>query len=273
MSPSRPRTKSIQVNDVLKAIDVLAPPATAEDWDPTGLLLGDPSDTVKGAVVSIDLTFEAVQKAKNLGYNLVITHHPCIFPKQRGLARVVSGSPIFEALRAGIAVAAYHTQFDRSALEVPHWVSQGLGFSMEGRLFERGGISGVVAGEGYGIWGNFRKPKSFAELTKGVNRLFDVNGFWITKPIPKLVRKVGFVAGKGASFVEFAASLKLDVLITGEAGYHVVLGAARKGMVVLELGHRQSEKFFLKTMKSWLTDLGIPVAEENSATQVIWQEE
>jgi len=56
-------------------------------------------------------------------------------------------------------------------------------------------------------------------------------------------------------------------MITGEAGYHVALGGARSGMMVLELGHRQSEKFFVPTIKGWLSELGLRSVGLDQATQ------
>ena len=78
------------------------------------------------------------------------------------------------------------------------------------------------------------------------------------------------MAGKGASFIEAALHSKCDVFITGEAGYHSALDGARRGMAVVELGHRESEQFFLKTVKKWLMAEGLRSVELNQATQKVW---
>ena len=96
----------------------------------------DPNWKTDGAVVCIDLTAEAIEEARSKGYRLIVNHHPCIFPKSRGLSQVVAGSLVFEALRHGIAVVAAHTNFDRSALEVVRSVSEGLGVTPKGRLYD-----------------------------------------------------------------------------------------------------------------------------------------
>jgi dinuclear metal center YbgI/SA1388 family protein len=369
--------KKNSISDVLRALNQRAPLTTAEDWDNVGLLLGNPQDEVKGAVVSIDLTFEAVEFAQKTGANLIVNHHPCIFPKSRGLTNVTSGTPVFEAIKNGISVAAYHTNFDQCSFEVLQSVSQGLGLQLKGRLFEKsshsllklvvfvprshleqvraavfeagagrmgcydscgfstegegtfrgdegtqpfvgkpgkletaneirfetilpGGLKDVVVkamlnahpyeevaydllaveqtpsqeglmfGLGYGFWGEFPSMKPFSEVAKDVKSLFDINGFWITNPAPTHVTKVGFVAGKGASFVDAEIADQCDLLITGEAGYHVALGGSRRGLAVMELGHRESEKFFIVTMKDWLSRLGLKVVEAQTPTQTIW---
>jgi dinuclear metal center YbgI/SA1388 family protein len=365
------------VGEVIRSLNGRAPLGTAAEWDNVGLLIGDPQTQVSGAVVSIDLTFEAVDLAIQNKYNLIINHHPCIFPKSKGLSRIVSGSPIFKAIQNGISVAAYHTNFDQSSLEVVRRVAQGLGLQPKGRLFDKASQSlmklvafvpethlesvrialweagaghvgnydfcsfgtsgegtfrgtsdaqpflgsrgqlekvaetrletvfprglknnvvealmeahpyeevaydlyaieqsidskGLISGLGYGFWGEFPSMKPFSDVVKDVKSLFDINGFWITNPVPSHVTRVGFVAGKGASFVEAASAVQCDLFITGEAGYHIALGSSRRGLAVMELGHRESETFFVETMKNWLSLLGLEIAEAQTPTQKIW---
>ena len=138
-------TRSVQktVGQILQIFESLAPSETAEEWDNVGLLVGDPEWKTPGAVLSIDLTWQAIETASAKGYKLIINHHPCIFPKGRGPSRIAknSGSTtsalIFEAVRRGIAVIATHTNFDQCALEVVDQVSQGLGVEALGRLIDK----------------------------------------------------------------------------------------------------------------------------------------
>ncbi|MCM2324302.1 MAG: Nif3-like dinuclear metal center hexameric protein [Oligoflexia bacterium] len=354
------------LSQIVSALEARAPSSTAESWDNVGLLVGDPDWKTSGAVISIDLNPEAIAEAKRRKYRLIVNHHPCIFPRGRGLSRILAGEDktgfVFEAIRQGIAVAAYHTNFDKCALEVVQAAAQGLGVRPEGRLLDKPSGSlvklsvfvpashleavrtalcasgaghigrydsctfgtegegtfrgdhatkpflgvpgilekaretrletvfprgmeqrvlkalfaahpyeevafdlypveqepagkGLVSGLGYGFWGDFPRPKPFSDLLKGVKSLFKLNGFLLTEPTSRLkkVRRVGFVAGKGDSFIPAAAAAGCDVFITGEADYHMALDGARRGMAVLELGHTESERFFLSTMKSWVS--------------------
>lgn len=375
--------KPKKISEILQFLESKAPRGTAESWDNVGLLLGDPSWETSGAIVSIDLTPETLREAKARKYRLIVNHHPCIFPRGRGLSRVVGGQGggiseiVFEALREGIAVIASHTNFDQCAMEVVQTVADGLGAKPMGRLLEkpagsllklvvfvptthidavraavceagagqignydfctfsgsgegtfRGGegtnpflgspgrlesaselrletilprgmeksvikamlkahpyeevaydlypveqappAKSIVRGMGYGFWGEFESPRAFSEVLKDVRDLFTVSGFLLTDPPPANVKRIAFAAGKGASFVETAASLGVDLFITGEAGYHTALDGSRKKMAVLELGHRESEKFFLQTMSDWLKESGTGTTVLNVPTQKIW---
>lgn len=373
------------VGEVIRLLEAHAPSGTAESWDNVGLLVGDPNWKTSGAIVTIDLSEKALQMAQAKGIRLVINHHPCIFPKSKGISKITAGSDksglIFEAIRRGIAVAACHTNFDRCALEVPQVISKGLGLVPRGRLIDkpqgslvklsvfvpdthvnsvrealfqagaghignydycsfgaeglgtfRGSSStqpflgtpgqlesaqetrletviprgmekavlrallaahpyeevaydlypveqapsgaGLVRGLGYGFWGEFPQPKPFSEVSRSVRRLFQVDGFLMTEPAPKKIRRVAFAAGKGASVIGAAASLGCDLMITGEAGYHEALAASVGGsMAVMELGHRESEFFFVETVKGWLKRKkfeGFKAVGLDLRTQKIW---
>jgi putative NIF3 family GTP cyclohydrolase 1 type 2 len=135
--------------------------------------------------------------------------------------------------------------------------------------------TGLVKGLGYGFWGDFAKPRAFSEVLRDVRRLFKVEGYLLTEsesfqlgqPKGKKIRRVAFAAGKGASVVPAAASLGCDLMITGEAGYHEALAARSSSMSVVELGHTESERFFVKTVRSWLKRSGVQATELYVRTQ------
>lgn len=80
---------------------------------------------------------------------------------------------------------------------------------------------------------------------------------------------MAFVAGKGSGFIAAAASAGCDLFVTGETGYHDALSASRRGMTVIELGHRESERFYLKVMSEWLAEMGLRIAELNVPIQEV----
>jgi dinuclear metal center YbgI/SA1388 family protein len=131
------------IAQVLQHLETQAPSGTAEHWDNVGLLTGDPRQRTAGAVIGVDLTEETIELARRKDYRLIVIHHPCIFPRGKGLSRIVNGdagtlsSLIFQAVREGIAVVACHTNFDRCALEVIDEVAGGLKVIPKGRLFDR----------------------------------------------------------------------------------------------------------------------------------------
>ena len=65
--------------NVYKAIDALAPFGGCMEWDNVGLLVGTPEAAVSGVLVTLDVTPQAVETARQRGLNCIVSHHPVIF--------------------------------------------------------------------------------------------------------------------------------------------------------------------------------------------------
>ncbi|MCZ7587127.1 MAG: Nif3-like dinuclear metal center hexameric protein [Deltaproteobacteria bacterium] len=108
-----------RIADCLSLLDELFPPRLAEEKDPIGIQLGDPSEELRGVATALEATLETVQAAADAGANLLVTHHPLLF---RPMARIVAGDPngdiVRLAIARGVTVFACHTNAD--------WVDGGL---------------------------------------------------------------------------------------------------------------------------------------------------
>lgn len=99
------------VRDVLSAIEQVAPPATAAEWDNVGLQLGDPQAPVSRVVTCLDCTMDVLDQAGRGA--LVVTHHPPLFRPVRSLSEATPIGRLFaRAARDQIAIYAAHTNFD-----------------------------------------------------------------------------------------------------------------------------------------------------------------
>ena len=67
------------VRDFYEYLNGIAPFEIQEEWDNSGMLVGDMNSEVTKAAVVLDITPEAVKQAKELGANLIVSHHPVIF--------------------------------------------------------------------------------------------------------------------------------------------------------------------------------------------------
>ncbi|MEO8069273.1 MAG: Nif3-like dinuclear metal center hexameric protein [Flavobacteriales bacterium] len=101
---------------IASIIDVLeqwAPLSLQEDYDNSGLQVGDRGGEVRAALVCIDCNEAIVEEAERDGCNLIICHHPVIF---KGLKRLTGASAVERtiemALRKNIAIYAIHTNLD-----------------------------------------------------------------------------------------------------------------------------------------------------------------
>ena len=102
-----------RVGDWLALLHALYPPGDAESWDNVGLQVGDPDAGTDAVLICLDVTPATLAEAIDLGAGLVVAHHPLLFrPLERLTPDTASGRVALQAARAGIAVAAAHTNLD-----------------------------------------------------------------------------------------------------------------------------------------------------------------
>ncbi len=99
----------MRVQDVIKALEAVAPPALAEEGDNVGLILGDASADVRSIMLCVDLTAPVLKEAA--ASQMVMAYHPPIY---KPVSRLTAGaSPVlYQALRQGLAVYSVHTALD-----------------------------------------------------------------------------------------------------------------------------------------------------------------
>lgn len=103
----------MKLRELTTFLETLAPLDYQEDYDNSGLIIGDPDKEVAGALISLDCTEAVVDEAIAMGYNLVISHHPIVF---RGLKKFTGKNyverVVMKAIKNDIALYAIHTNFD-----------------------------------------------------------------------------------------------------------------------------------------------------------------
>lgn len=103
----------MKIKDIIAPLEKWAPPSLQEDYDNSGLQLGDPHGTVNAVLVCLDCTEAVVEEAAAKGCGLIISHHPVIFRGLKSLAgKGYVERTLLAAIRHGIALYAIHTNLD-----------------------------------------------------------------------------------------------------------------------------------------------------------------
>lgn len=117
----------MQVKDVAKVMEEIAPLTYAEDFDNVGLLVGDYSNNVTGILVTLDTTEEVVEEAIVKNCNLIISFHPIIFS---GLKKLNGNNyvekAVLKAIKNDISIYATHTALDNSKVGVNFKIAEQL---------------------------------------------------------------------------------------------------------------------------------------------------
>ncbi|MGH8875306.1 MAG: Nif3-like dinuclear metal center hexameric protein, partial [Acidimicrobiia bacterium] len=104
------------IGEVLTVLERRADRGKAASWDPVGLQLGDQSVPAARAAVCHEVTEEVLEAVETDPPDLLVAYHPLIF---RPAAHLTAGrSPAgraYRLVRAGVALAVVHTNFDAAA--------------------------------------------------------------------------------------------------------------------------------------------------------------
>ncbi len=222
----------------------LAPLELSEDWDNTGLLLGDPAAPAMRVMTCLTLTADVVDEALAEGAHLVITHHPLPFrPLNRLTTETTTGRLLWRLAKSGIAVYSAHTAWDSAAGGVNDQLASLLGLA---------GVEPLVAspsstqkGLGAGRIGSLSRPQSMpavAETLAGQLSACRPRGV----DSGRLAVRVAIACGSGASLLPAALEHRCDLFLTGEATFHQCLEGREAGISLLLIGHFASERFAME---------------------------
>jgi dinuclear metal center YbgI/SA1388 family protein len=103
------------IQKILKELEKYAPLSYQDEWDNSGIMVGNPTQEVSGVMISLDVTLPVISEAISQKCNLIISHHPLIF---KPLRHIVAGDPSFEIIREAfkndLVIYAMHTNLDNA---------------------------------------------------------------------------------------------------------------------------------------------------------------
>lgn len=237
LAAPEPVGRPLYVGDLEQALLAQFPKDTAEEWDRTGLLVGDPMAEITGVAVALDPTVEAVRKTVERGANVLLTHHPAFLDAPTAFHPFESdslseGAVVYEAIRLGVALVNFHTALDVS--------------SAASRVLP--GLLGL----------EYVHPLEMTTNVLGYGQVCKAHGITVKELVARCVSVFGRmprVWGDPSSVLETVATWTgstggaerlafeqhVDCMVCGEIKYHAALSVSKAGMVVVELGHDVSE--------------------------------
>lgn len=236
----------LPLQQLVAVLEDIAPTYLAEPWDNVGLLVGDPSQTVTGVLLTVDYTPPVAAEARQTQCNTVVAYHPPIF---ENLKRIVAPDPMFEAIRDGIAIYSVHTALDIAEGGTNDALADALG------LIERAPLRPRPDNErqGLGRVGTL-EPTARPVLFERIRHALGVERILVAGPTTGEVRKAAVCAGSCGELFRDALLQKVDLYLTGEMRHHHALEAARAGMTIVAVLHSNSERLALERLKQTLTE-------------------
>lgn len=218
----------MKVCEILRFLDSVSPFETALSFDNVGLLVGNEQDEVSGILVTLDCFDEVIDRAEDLGANLIITHHPIIFSP---LKAVTDESLVYRLISKKISVISVHTNLDIAEGGVNDALCTALG------LYD---VETVVAEDGFllrmGELDEAEDPYGFARHVKET-----LGGGVKFVAGDRDILKVMVCGGSGSDYLFDAFKNGADALVTSDVKHHLFIEAGKLGISLYDAGHFNTE--------------------------------
>lgn len=240
-----------KVGDLLRILDKEYSFFLQEDWDNTGFQFGNYDDPVKGILLSLDITIDAIKFAIENKLNCIITHHPLFFEKIKFLdSKSDSYRKIELLIKNKINVISIHTPLDLHSNGVNKVLADKCFLQNERQVFVE-----YKNGLGYGIFANIDLISCKDYIEKIKENFIQPIVFY--GDIEKNIYKVAVLGDSGAFSINHAISKNVDILISSDFKYHDVQYALENNINIIDLGHYESEVIVLESLLEFLKSKNI----------------
>lgn len=226
------------VNEILTFIESIAPLSMKEDWDRVGLNCGHADQEVTKILVALDPFAHVCQEAKDIGAQLLVTHHALIWEQGFITDQTEQGRNTLFMIENKIAHINAHTNLDCAPGGVNDILANKLGLENIQVIDPQGTDKD---GNEYGLL----RCGTVCEqsLTDFLSRVKDALGCNTLKyaDCGKPVRKVAVGGGACAGFMNQAAQAGCDTFVTADTRYNQFWDAKAMGLHLIDAGHFHTE--------------------------------
>jgi len=234
----------VKCTDVISFMERLAPGELAENWDNTGLLVGNGEANIKKIMLSLDVTMASIEEAVAKKADLIITHHPVIFDDVKRLTEQdFKGKQLYKLIRNGLSVYSAHTNLDYANPGVNSCLADILGVQYT-----------VIMGKGPGICGLLEKKMSLDGFICHVKSSLQAPFLRVVGNAPSGIRKVAVFSGSFDGDLKTVIDSGADALVTGDLKYHIALDACEAGLCIIDAGHFSTERVVLPYLARKLSE-------------------
>jgi len=255
----------VLLREIIDSIESVAPRSAQEEWDNSGMQVGDTGREVSSVLLTTDITEDVVNEAIMHGCQLIVSHHPLLF---RGLKQVCGQTPqariVEQAIKHNIAIYSAHTNLDS--------VEGGINTKLAERLGLQG-VSGLVV-SGLGAIGKLPKPMNYLDFIAYVRDILQCTYVRYTRPAREQIQTVALCGGSGAEFIGEAIAQGADVYITADCKYHEFQDS--DGQIgLIDIDHWISERHAREIFRDILAPLGVKciISKQDKTPIQLWQEQ
>ena len=244
----------MKVREIYKCLNQIAPFEYQEEWDNSGLLVGDMDADVERILVTLDVTDEVVEQAVQAKADLIVSHHPLIFsPITKINTEDFITARILKMANNKINYIAMHTNMDATGLS--DVANEVLKIKKERAIEVNINQNDPKIGMGsMGKFTNDNEKEVDIMLREAVIRTKEGFGLNIVKvygDLDSIISRVAVCTGAGKSMIEECIKEKCDLLITGDMTYHAALDAVSRGLNIIDASHYGTEIIFVDLLRAF----------------------
>ena len=228
----------ITVQTVYDFLKTLAPEHMAYDWDHVGLLCGRSDREVRRILVALDPFPSVCREAKELGCELLVTHHPILWKLESVNDGTITGRDMLYLIENGISALNAHTNLDCAPGGVNDCLAARLGIKNV-KVIDPMGTD--AQGREYGLLRggetDATEPEAFIAHVK--NALGCKGVRFVAGRSP--VTKVAVGGGSCGDSLYRIRELGYDALVTADCKYNQFADAREYGITLIDAGHFETE--------------------------------
>lgn len=239
------------VNDIFGYFEETVPTYMKMEFDNPGFLAGNGDREVHRALLALDITDEVIEEAKQIGAQLVISHHRLFFELRNVSTHDFVGRKLVALLEAQLSAICLHTNLDAVAGGVNDALMGALHADTVGILQPMGtGPDGAAYGGGrFG----FLPEMPLQAFLSHCKQALGANGLrYVDAGRP--VHCIGVCGGAGGSMLMDAVSMGCDTFITGDVKHNVFIDAKELGINLIDAGHFPTENVVIPVLRNYLLD-------------------
>ena len=220
--------------ELYKILNERIPSSLSCDWDNDGVMCcPDGNKEIKRVLVTLDVTSEAVERAVEGKYDLIVSHHPFIFKGLKGISDENHiGSKAISLIAANIPVFSFHTRLDAVCGGVNDALCRILGLLNVSAFGPEGEEMGRI--------GDLEAPLSLECFAKKVKEILHADGVLVADS-GNTVSRVAVLGGEGGDYIKAAIASGADTFLSGRLGYHNMTDAPEMNINLIEAGHFNTE--------------------------------
>jgi GTP cyclohydrolase I len=255
------------LSEIINFLDSLFRKEMALEADNAGFLIGVAHKDVKKILIALDATDEVINEAIQLQAGLLIVHHPLIYdPLKTITTQEKIQSKILKLIENKVAVYAAHTNYDVMPGGLNQLIAEKIGLKNIRILEPLQGMDNqenkFANAAGIGKVGNIESEKTLKDFFRELKKRLDLESFqWLSNnhdaDIKRKIKRIAVINGGANSSADFLLSTwflsdagvqALDAVIVGELKYSNALKIAESGIIVIAVGHAESEKLAIAGM-------------------------